>query len=100
MQIHAALAEAYQILDAAHVSVRTTREQILPSAELAFQAAEEAFRQGKIGALDLLDAERTLFDARRQLTDALTTYHLAVIAGERLIGAPLHGDERQEGQEQ
>ena len=100
VQIHTALAEVYQILDAAFVSVRTTREQILPSAELAFQAAEEAFRQGKIGALDLLDAERTLFDARRQLTDLLSTYHLAVIAGERLIGAPLHGDERPQGHDQ
>jgi cobalt-zinc-cadmium efflux system outer membrane protein len=97
VQVHTALAEASQVLDAAFVSVRTTREQILPSAELAFQAAEEAFRQGKIGALDLLDAERTLFDARRQLTEALTTYHLAVIAGERLIGAPLNGDERPQG---
>ncbi|MEE8164637.1 MAG: TolC family protein [Myxococcota bacterium] len=100
VRIHTALAEAYQILDAAFVSVRTTREQILPSAELAFHAAEEAFRQGKIGALDLLDAERTLFNARRQLTHALTTYHLAVIAGERLIGAPLHGDERPQGHDQ
>ena len=72
----------------------------LNSAKLAFEAAEEAFRQGKIGALGLLDAERTFFDARRQLTDALTTYHLAVIAGERLIGAPLHGADRPEGNDQ
>ena len=33
--------------------------------------------------LGLLDAERTLFDARRQLTDALRAYHLSVIASER-----------------
>ena len=97
VQVHVALAEAHQVLDASFVSVRTIREQILPSAELAFEAAEEAFRQGKIGALDLLDAERTLFDARRQLTDALSVYHLAVIAAERLIGAPLHGEEPPEG---
>lgn len=97
VQIRTAVAEAFQFLDMAFVSVHTIREQILPNAELAFEAAEEAFRQGKIGALDLLDAERTLFDARRQLTDALTSYHLAVIAGERLIGAPLHGDDQSQG---
>ncbi len=90
VHVQTAVTEAYQTLDAALVSVNTIRSQILPSAEHAFEAAEEAFRHGKIGALGLLDAERTLFDARRQLTNALTTYHLAVIASERLIGAPLH----------
>ena len=93
MQIGAAIAEAFQMLDATFMSVHAIREQILPSANFAFEAAEEAFRQGKIDALDLLHAERTLFDARRQLTDALTTYHLVVIASERLIGAPLHDED-------
>lgn len=100
IRIRTAIAEAFQIIGAALASVHTTRDQVLPSAEASFAASEEAFRQGKIGALDLLDAERTLFDSRRQLTDALTTYHLAVIAGERLIGAPLHGDGQREGSKQ
>ena len=100
VQVHTAVAEASQLLDAAFLSVHTTRDEILPSAELAFKGAEEAFRQGKIGSLDLRDAERTLFDARRQLTDALTSYHLAVIVGERLIGAPLHDDDLPQGNEQ
>jgi len=97
VQIRTSVAEAFQILDIAFVSVHTMRDTILPSAELAFNAAEEAFRQGKIGALGLLDAERTLFDARRQLTNALATYHLAVIACERLTGAPLHDDDQIQG---
>lgn len=99
IQIHIALVAAYQILDASFVSVNTTREQILPNAVIAFEASEEAFRLGKIGALDLLDSERTLFEARKQLTDFLTTYHLAVIAVERLIGAPLHEDTQPQGPE-
>lgn len=97
IQIRTAVAGAHGVLDTAYFSVDTIRDQILPGAILAFEAAEEAFRQGKIGALGLLDAERTLFGARRQLTAALTTYHLAVIASERLIGAPLHDDEQPEG---
>jgi len=100
VQIRTAIAEAFQVLDASYAGVVTTRDQILPSAELSFEAADEAFRQGKIGALDLLDAERTLFDARRQLTNSLTTYHLAVIATERLIGAPLHDDDQSQGSNQ
>lgn len=91
IQVRTALAEAYQSLDTAFVEVRMTRDEVLPSAELAFEAAEEAFRQGKIGALSLFDAQRTLFNARRQLVDALFSYHITVVASERLIGAPLHG---------
>ncbi len=100
VQIRTAVVEEFQILDTAFISVRTIRDKILPSAQLAFDAAEEAFRQGKIGALGLLDAERTLFDARRQLTAALSTYHLAVIASERLIGAPLHDAAQSQGNNQ
>lgn len=100
VQVHIAVAEAYQVLDAAFVSAYIIRDQIVPSAELSFEAAEEAFRQGKIAALDLFDAERTLFDAHRQLTDALTAYHLAAIAAERLIGAPLHDDDRSQRRDQ
>ncbi len=92
VQIRTALAEAHQALDAAFVEVRMTRDELLPSAELAFKAAEEAFRQGKIGALGLFDAQRTLFNARRQLVDALLSYHITVVATERLIGAPVHGN--------
>jgi cobalt-zinc-cadmium efflux system outer membrane protein len=98
IRVRTAVAETHQALETAFIEIRATRDRILPGAELAFQAAEEAFREGKIGALDLFDAERTLFDARRRLVSALTSYHLAVIAGERLIGAPLHGDDQTTGE--
>jgi cobalt-zinc-cadmium efflux system outer membrane protein len=100
VQIRTAVAETHQAIDSAHFAVQMTRDQVLPGAEEAFAAAEEAFRQGKIGALDLFDAQRTLFEARRQLVDALISYQLSVIAGERLIGAPLHGDVQTTGEEQ
>jgi len=90
VRVRTAVVETYLKYETAYISVRTTQDQILPGAKSAFEAAEEAFRQGKIGALDLLDSERTLFNAHRQLTDALITYHLAIISAERLIGAPLH----------
>lgn len=98
IRVRTAVAEAHQAIETAFIEIRATRDRILPGAELAFQAAEEAFREGKIGALDLFDAERTLFDARRRLVSVLTSYHLAVIAGERLIGAPLHGDDQTTGE--
>jgi outer membrane protein, heavy metal efflux system len=39
--------------------------------------------------LDVLDAQRTLFEARGQYLEALATYHRAVAETERLIGEPL-----------
>jgi len=100
VQIRTAVAETHQAIDTAFFAVQMTRDRVLPGAEEAFAAAEEAFRQGKIGALDLFDAQRTLFEARRQLLDALISYQLSVIAGERLIGAPLHGDVQITGEDQ
>ena len=84
------LAAFHQALDAAYVEIRAIRDDVEPSSRAAFQAAEEAFRQGKIGALELLDSQRTLFGVRRQYVEALAAYHQAVIAVERLIGSPLH----------
>ncbi len=90
VQVRTELAASWQALDAAYIEVRSVRDDVEPAARSALEAAEEAFRQGKIGALELLDSQRTLFGVRRQLVDALASYHQAVIAVERLIGAPLH----------
>lgn len=98
IRVRTAVAENHQAIETAFIEIQATRDRILLGAERAFQAAEEAFREGKIGALDLFDAERTLFDTRRRLVNVLTSYHLAVIAGERLIGAPLHGDDQITGE--
>lgn len=90
VRVRTDLAASHQALDAAYVEILAIRDDIEPSARAAFEAAEEAFRQGKIGALELLDSQRTLFGVRRQYLDALAAYHQAVIAVERLIGSPLH----------
>ncbi|UCD75947.1 MAG: TolC family protein, partial [Phycisphaerales bacterium] len=93
MRVQTDLIAAHQTLDAACREVRTLENEIIPGAEAALDAAETAFRLGKLDALNLLDSERTLFKVRRQHTDALARYHHAVIAVERLIGAPLHDDD-------
>lgn len=90
VRVRTDLATSHQALDAAYVEILAIRDDVEPSARAAFEAAEEAFRQGKIGALELLDSQRTLFGVRRQYVDALAAYHQAVIAVERLIGSPLH----------
>ncbi len=90
VRVRTDLVAAHQALDAAYIEILAIRDDIEPSARAAFEAAEEAFRQGKFGVLELLDSQRTLFGVRRQYLDALAAYHQAVIAVERLIGSPLH----------
>jgi cobalt-zinc-cadmium efflux system outer membrane protein len=85
----AALAEAYAALSSAFVEATTLKNEVLPGAQRAFDAASEGYRQGKFGFLDVLDAQRTLFEARGRSLEALAAYHQAAAEVERLIGEPL-----------
>ncbi|MHC4129175.1 MAG: TolC family protein [Planctomycetota bacterium] len=97
IRVRTDLAAAYLSLDAAFAEVQMVRDEIEPSARSAFEAAEEAFRQGKIDALGLLDAQRTLFGVRQQYVGVLAAYHQATIDVERLIGAPLYETTQPQG---
>ena len=89
VRVSAALAEVYQSLITAYRDVTGIQRDVLPAVEEAFQVATEGYRQGKFGFLDVLDAQRTLFDTKGQYLDALSAYHKAVAETERLIGEPL-----------
>jgi cobalt-zinc-cadmium efflux system outer membrane protein len=89
VQVRTALAEAYAGLSSAVIEATGLRNEVLPGAQQAFDAANEGYRQGKFGFLDVLDAQRTLFEARGQYVEALAAYHRAVAEVERLIGEPL-----------
>ncbi|MDO8446139.1 MAG: TolC family protein [Deltaproteobacteria bacterium] len=80
------LAEAFNSLSIAYVEVTTLKENSLPGAQSAYDATMEGYRMGKFGYLDVLDAQRTLFDVKLQYIKALTGYHLAVADVEQLIG--------------
>jgi cobalt-zinc-cadmium efflux system outer membrane protein len=89
VRVQTALAETHAALSAAFSEASTLRDEVLPGAQQAFDAAREGYRQGKFQFLEVLDAQRTLFEARGQYVEALSTYHKAVAALERLIGEPL-----------
>ncbi|MAE40147.1 MAG: transporter [Psychrobacter sp.] len=86
---HTALSEAYGVLSAAWATVIALKNDVLPAAQSVFDAATEGYRLGKFGILDLLDAQRTLFENRLQYLEALAAYHKAKASVERLIGEPL-----------
>jgi len=89
VRVHTALAETYQTLSAAFSEVTALKNDVLPGAQSAFEAASEGYRQGKFGFLDVLDAQRTLVKARSQYIEALNAYHKSVADVERLIGKRL-----------
>ena len=89
VQIHRALGEAYESLSNAHTEAVALKDQVLPVARQAFEATGEGYRQGKFGFLDLLDAQRTLFEVRTRYLEVLASYHQAVAEVERWIGEPL-----------
>ncbi|HEY5867916.1 MAG TPA: TolC family protein [Candidatus Tectomicrobia bacterium] len=89
VQVRTALAEAYGALASAFVEATRLQNEVLPGAQQAFDAVSEGYRQGKFGFLDVLDAQRTLFESRGRYLETLAAYHRAVAEVERVIGEPL-----------
>ncbi|MBI4383697.1 MAG: TolC family protein [Nitrospinae bacterium] len=90
-EIHAArvLAETYNALRSAYSEAMSLKTKVLPGAQGAFDAVNEGYRFGKFGLLDVLDSQRTLFEARGKYVQALANYHKAAADVERLTGEPL-----------
>jgi cobalt-zinc-cadmium efflux system outer membrane protein len=89
VQVSATLAARYSVLEAAHIEASTLRSDVLPKAQEAFEATNEGYLQGKFGLLDVLFAQRSLFDARSQLLDAQSRYYQYLADVERLTGQSL-----------
>lgn len=83
------LARAYQRLAAIDKEIGALRTILLPGAQSAFDAATKGYQLGKFGFLDVLDAQRTLFQTRTQYLRALADYQRGVSEIERLVGGPL-----------
>ena len=90
-RIFSALEVAYQDLSTAHNTAIVLRDEVLPGAESAFSITNISYTEGKLPYIEVLDAQRTLYEARGQYTDALIEYHKAVADVERLIGERLVG---------
>ena len=94
------LSDTYQRAAAIANEIETLRTDLLPGSQRAFDAATQGYQLGKFGFLDVLDAQRTLFQTRAQYLRALADYQLAVSEIERLTGAALDGAATQERKDQ
>ena len=65
------------------------RRQVVPSNQTSFDAIEEGYQFGKYGYLDVLEAQRSLFQSRLQYLQVLAELHIASIELERITGRPI-----------
>lgn len=86
VRAEASIARERQITAAAEVGVMS--KEVLPNAQFAFDAASKGYELGKFGYLEVLDAQRTLQQARAQYLRALAEAHRAATEIDRLLGTP------------
>lgn len=89
LRVRTRLFTAYEALRSSHYAATSLQTDVVPAATQAFTSAREAFSEGKVGYLDVLDAERTLFDVRDEYIQALASYHEARATVEGLLGRSL-----------
>ncbi len=89
LYIRRALAQAYEDLSSSYAETMALKKHILPAAQKVFHAVSEGYRVGKFRYLDVLDAQRTLFEIKTQHIKNLATYHTAKANLERLLGQDL-----------
>lgn len=84
-----ALTRSAQALQSAYGEAESLKTIILPAAEKAFSLSRQGYQAGRFPYLEVLDAQRTLFEARSQYNAALKNYHIHRAEIERLTAA--HG---------
>ncbi|CDG85370.1 TolC family protein [Janthinobacterium agaricidamnosum] len=87
IRTHTGLAEASERLAGARHQVNALQNDILPGAQSAYDAASKGFEFGKFAFLDVLDAQRTLLQAKSQYLRALSEAHQAAAEIDRILGA-------------
>lgn len=86
LKTQANLSSVLQDLEIAYSEAATFKDRIVPSAEKAFSSAIEIFRRGKLDYLNVLDAQRDLFNSQEQYFQSLVMYHKALSELERISG--------------
>ncbi|MDR7268187.1 cobalt-zinc-cadmium efflux system outer membrane protein [Pelomonas saccharophila] len=86
LKLQGEVAEAGSRLRLSHEQVQLLRDEALPTAQTAYDTALKGYELGKFAFLDVLDAQRSLFQLRRQLLQDSAAAHRAAADLERLLG--------------
>ncbi len=77
---------AYERLSSARQEAGMLQQEILPGAQSAYDAATKGFELGKFNFLDVLDAQRTSFQAQSQYLRALAEARRSAAAIQLILG--------------
>jgi outer membrane protein, heavy metal efflux system len=91
LRVRTDLGSAHRRASAAFQQAERLRAEILPRAEQALRESRESYQRGRFSYLEVLDAERTLFELREQSLEALEAYDAALAEIERLTGEAVSG---------
>ena len=80
------LSQSYDRFMAARQEVGLLQNDILPGAQSAYDAATKGYEYGKFSFLDVLDAQRTLFQAQSQYLRARAEAHRSAAGIDRVLG--------------
>jgi len=85
-KLSVALAHAHERWQAARQTAASYQSEILPDAQSAFDAISKGAEFGKFNFHEVLDAQRTLNNARTQYLDVMLQAHQAVADISRILG--------------
>ena len=88
LQLQAQVFAARQLWLSSNQQVALLQSQVVPTAQSAYDLAVRGFSLGKFSFLDVLDAQRSLFDSQRLLLDQRMASHRARAEIERIFGTP------------
>ncbi len=80
------IAQALERLNIARQEIEILQQEILPGAQSAYDAATKGYIMGKFSFLEVLDAQRTLFQSKSQYLRALAEAHRSAAEIERVLG--------------
>jgi len=83
------VSQAVEKLRLTRQQVQMLRSEVLPTAQSAYDAAVKGYELGKFAFLDVLDAQRTLFQLRQQILRSTADAYRAAAELDRLLGQDL-----------
>lgn len=86
LRLDGELRDAYERLKQGREQVAALQSEIMPAAQDAYETATKGFELGKFSFLEVLDAQRVLFQAKSQALRALAETHRAATEIERVVG--------------
>lgn len=89
LNIIAQLNTSYNNLLSAYNNSQQLKNSIIPEAENAYEITRQGYMQGRFAFIDLLDAQRTLFETQTQFLLEISNYYNSLIEIENITGKNL-----------